>query len=446
MIRRGIIKELKKWKESDFRKPLILRGARQVGKTTVVDEFAKEFDVFLKLNLELKKDRNLFEKENDVNELIEDIYFHCKTKVASGSCLLFIDEIQFSAQAVAFLRYFHEDAKHIHVIAAGSLLENLMEAKKISFPVGRVEYSILRPLSFLEYLDGVGEKYDMDIVSNFKADAIHERVLKHFKRFVLVGGMPAAVVQYAQKKDFQTVNKVYESLLESYKDDVEKYADSETTVKVIRHIITTCWSYTCEQISFENFGASKFKSREMSIAFTTIEKAMLLELTHPIYETRFPVTNDYRKKPKLICLDSGIVNFVAKIQEEVFLTDEIQDIWRGKIAEQIVGQELLSRNYSISEKRIFWRRNKLGSEAEIDFIFAFKGKLIPVEVKSGVIGKLKSLHLFMDESPHNWAIRVWSKPLSIDEVQTPNGKEFKLINVPFYYVCILTDLLEKIGV
>jgi len=107
---------------------------------------------------------------------------------------------------------------------------------------------------------------------------------------------------------------------------------------------------------------------------------------------------------------------------------------------------LLSRNYSISEKRIFWRRNKLGSEAEIDFIFAFKGKLIPVEVKSGVIGKLKSLHLFMDESPHNWAIRVWSKPLSIDEVQTPNGKEFKLINVPFYYVCILTDLLEKIGV
>lgn len=446
MIQRNIVNELKKWKVDDLRKPLIIRGARQVGKTTVIKEFAKEFDVFISLNLEQKADRSLFEKDKNVHELIEDIYFHSKITVSKGTCLLFIDEIQFSAEAVAILRYFYEEANHIYVITAGSLLENLMETKKISFPVGRVEYMLMRPLCFTEFLEGIGEDFDRSVLLNVKADAIHERMTKHFKRFVLVGGMPAAVVQYAQKKDFLGVNKIYASLLQSYKDDVEKYAESDTTAKVIRHIITTCWGYTGGEITFENFGASNFKSREMSVAFGTIEKAMLLELVYPTFDSSFPLLNDYRKKPKMFCLDAGLVNYVAKIQEELFLSDDIQDVWRGKIAEQIVAQELLSRDFSINAKHYFWRRNKTGSEAEIDFVYPYKGKILPIEVKSGVIGKLKSLQLFMDECPHNWAIRIWSKPLSIDEVKTPNGKPYKLINIPFYYVCLLNELLEKLEV
>jgi predicted AAA+ superfamily ATPase len=135
---------------------------------------------------------------------------------------------------------------------------------------------------------------------------------------------------------------------------------------------------------------------------------------------------------------------MAKIQEEVFFSLNIQDAWRGKIAEQIVAQELISTNFSISEKRHFWRRNKEGSDAEVDFVFPFKGKVIPVEVKSGVIGKLKSLHYFMDECPHDIAVRVWSNQFSIDHVKTPSGKEFQLINVPFYYVCQLEKLLTRI--
>jgi hypothetical protein len=443
MIKRLIVNSLIEWKNDDLRKPLILRGARQVGKTTVVHNFAENFDVFLKLNLELEADFNLFETYKEIHQLIEAIHIHCKKKVSSGTCLLFIDEIQTSPRAVAMLRYFYEEAKHIHVIAAGSLLESLMENKKISFPVGRVEYRMLRPFSFLEYLEGVEEKYDLEVLESFKADLMHDQMMNHFNKFALIGGMPAVIVRYAQKKDVLSLSRIYESLLESYKDDVEKYAENDTIGKVIRHIISTCWGYAGEEITFENFGASKFKSREMSIAFKTIEKAMLLELSYPTFESKLPLLSDYRKKPKLICLDAGLVNYTAKIQEEVFFSQNIQDVWRGKLAEQIVAQELVSSNFSISETRHFWRRNKLGSEAEIDFVFPYKGKVIPIEVKSGVIGKLKSLHYFMDECSHDLAVRVWSKPLSFDKVKTPNGKEFTLLNVPFYYVSQLKEVLER---
>ncbi len=444
MINRLIINNLIHWKKKETRKPLILRGARQVGKTTVISEFSKHFDVFLHLNLENPAEKLLFETYSDINQLIEAIHVYCKKNVGIGTCLLFIDEIQFSPKAVAILRYFYEKANHIHVVAAGSLLESLMDTQKISFPVGRVEYMMLRPLSFIEFLDGVQEEFDKNILLNFQAHLNHDRMMNHFNKFTLLGGMPAVVSEYGKKNDLVALNTIYESLIESYKDDIEKYADSDSSAKVIRQIISTFWGYSGETITFEKFGASRFKSREMSIAFKTIEKALLLELVYPTFETRFPLLEDFRKKPKLISLDAGLVNFMAKIQEEVFFSLNIQDAWRGKIAEQIVAQELISTNFSISEKRHFWRRNKEGSDAEVDFVFPFKGKVIPVEVKSGVIGKLKSLHYFMDECPHDIAVRVWSNQFSIDHVKTPSGKEFQLINVPFYYVCQLEKLLVRI--
>ena len=443
MIHRKIITELNAWKNKTDRKPLILRGARQVGKTTVIHDFSSQFAVFLSLNLEIPADRNLFETNEDIHQLIRAIHFHCKQKQSNHSTLLFIDEIQFSPKAIAMLRYFYEEIPAIYVIAAGSLLETLMDTKKISFPVGRVEYRMLHPISFLEFLEGIGENYDRDLIEELNADLVHERIIKHFNTFTLVGGMPAVVANYSVNKDIIGLFEIYESLLESYKDDIEKYANSDTLSKVIRHIIETAWGYAGEQISFENFGASRFKSREMSIAFKTIEKALLLELIYPIMETKFPLNQDFRKKPKLILLDVGLVNFAARLQEEVFLSKDIQDAWRGKIAEQVVAQELLALNFHVSERHYFWRRNKEGSQAEVDFVFPYKGMLIPIEVKSGLIGKLKSLHLYMDECSHSTAIRIWSKSFLKEEVQTPKGKKFTLLNVPFYYVCILEKMLQK---
>ena len=143
-------------------------------------------------------------------------------------------------------------------------------------------------------------------------------------------------------------------------------------------------------------------------------------------------------------MDTGLVNYQAKTQEAVFNATNITDVWRGKIAEHIVAQEIIALDNSVLSKRSFWRRNKKGSDAEVDLIYTFRGKLIPIEVKSGTNSKLKSLHMFMDEDPHNVAVLFWSQPLSVDTVITTKGKSFQLINVPFYYVCVMEKVLERI--
>ena len=443
MIERLIIKELRLWKERENRKPLILRGARQVGKTTLVNEFSKEYGVFLKLNLEIADDRNLFERYDKIEELLQAIYVYNHQIVEELTTLLFIDEIQNSPKAVAMLRYFNEGANQIHVIAAGSLLESLLNTQRISFPVGRVEYMAMRPCNFHEFLNGLGEKFDADLIQTIQVNAVHERVMHLFNSYTLVGGMPAAVVQYALNRDILSVATIYESLLESYREDAEKYALNDTSEKVIRHILKTGWGSAAETISFEKFGGSNYRSREMGTAFRILEKALLVELVYPTSETKLPILVDYRKKPKIIWLDTGLVNYVAKIQQEVFSAPNIQDVWRGRIAEHIVAQELLTLDTRISVTRNYWRRNKEGSEAEVDFIYPYKGKVIPIEIKSGHNAHLRSLHTFMEHAPHNIAIRVWSQQLSLDIVKTPQGKEFKLINLPFYYIGVLEKVLEK---
>jgi len=443
MIQRKIIESLQQWRKRSDRKPLILRGARQVGKTTLVIDFAKEFDVFLSLNLEKVGDRNLFEQYQEVNELIRAIFMHKKQVVTNGSVLLFIDEIQHSKKAVAMLRYFYEEANHIYVIAAGSLLETIMDVRNISFPVGRVEYLAMRPCSFLEFLNGTGNDFDANLIKNLDATPVHDRIIRLFKDYTLIGGMPAVISKYSENQDILSLKRLYNSLLQSYKDDVEKYTKNVSTIKAIRQILESGWFSAGSIITFEKFGGTHFSSKEMSIAFQTIQKAMLLELVLPTSSAQMPLMPNHRQRPKLIWLDTGLVNFVADIQQDLFSVKDIQDVWRGRISEQIVAQELLTLDDNLSAKRIFWKRDKHGSEAEVDFLYKYNGMAIPIEVKSGHNSKLKSLHMYMDETPHHYAVRVWSNPFSIDTITTPSGKIFSLINLPFYYVGVLDTVLKN---
>ena len=446
MIQRKTIESLQQWKEEKDRKPLILRGARQVGKTTLVVEFAKQFTIFLHLNLEKTADRNLFEQYDEVNDLIKAIFFHKREATTSGSVLLFIDEIQYSKKAVAMLRYFYEEAGHIYVIAAGSLLETVMDVRTISFPVGRVAYLPVRPCSFLEFLNGIGNDFDAELVRNLDASPVHDRIIKQFKEYALVGGMPAVVSKYAENRNILSLKRIYNSLLQSYRDDVERYTKNINTIRVIREILEAGWLSAGSIITFEKFGGTRFSSKEMSLAFQTIQKAMLLELVFPTSSTLMPLIPNYRQHPKLIWFDTGLVNYAADIQQNLFSVKDIHQVWRGRIAEQVVAQELLTIDDNLSSKPIFWKRNKHGSEAEVDFLYKFNGLAIPIEVKSGHNSTLKSLHLYMDETPHEVAVRVWSNPFSVDSISTPKGKEFLLINLPFYYVGVLDKVLAKIFV
>lgn len=444
VIQRNTLNKLCAWRFSETRKPLVLRGARQVGKTTLVKEFAKEYDIFLHLNLEKEDDCALFEANNDVNLLIQAIFMHKRQQQRNGSTLLFIDEIQNSRRAVAMLRYFYEEANHIHVIAAGSLLETVIDLRKISFPVGRVEFMALRPCSFTEFQNGTGDDFDAENVCNLNViPAIHERVMRQFREYTLVGGMPAAIVQYAKKRDVLSVSGIYTSLLQTYKDDVEKYSSSTALIKVIRTILEVGWTQAAEAIVFEGFANTNYRSREISEAFQTLSKAMLMELVYPTGEVQSPVLPNQRRKPKLLWLDTGLVNFAVGLQQDVFSTPDINDVWRGRIAEHIVGQELIALNDNILAKRSYWRNDKHGSDAEVDFLYPFQGLQIPIEVKSGHNARLRSLHQFMDATNHGLAIRFWSKPYSVDDVTTPNGKHFRLVNVPFYYAGQVESILGK---
>jgi len=445
MFERNIITELEQWAAKTNRKPLILRGSRQVGKTTLVDDFARQFENYLYLNFDKSPSAiTLFEKEQEIEDLVAEIFLFCNKENKLGKTLLFIDEIQNSKMAITKLRYFYEaKLPDLYVIAAGSLLETILN-KDVSFPVGRVEYLAVRPCVFNEFLRAIGEVQLEKALLNCKIpEALHRKTMNLFNTFTLIGGMPEVVANYAENKNFLGLNNIYESLLTSYRDDIEKYARNETMSQTIRYILQSGWKFAAERIMLNGFAGSSYKSREMGEAFRTLEKTFILELCYPTTDTLVPITKDLKRAPKLLWLDCGLVNYAANIQKEIFGAMDILDAWRGKIAEQIVAQELLALDSRVSTLRDFWVRHKKDSEAEVDFVLQFDNKVIPIEVKSGHNAKLRSLHLFMDEAPHDIAVRVWSQPFSINEITTYQGKNVKLINLPFYYVGRLEKILNN---
>lgn len=443
MFRRNIISKLEAWKQDKKHKPLILRGARQVGKTTVVNEFGSQFDNYLYFNLERNENAKLFEMEIPLDDLVNMLYASVGKVKKEGTTLVFIDEIQNSPKTIALLRYFYEQSPDLYVIAAGSLLENLVDVK-VSFPVGRVQYLALRPCSFSEFLGAIGKNNLLAVLSQ-KAEytvAFHEQLMHLFNQYAIVGGMPEAVQQYAETQDVIGIEDVYETLVQAYKDDSEKYVRGNKLTDVVRFVLSYGWAFSGETITLGNFANSGYKSREVGEAFRLLEKAMLLELIYPVSSTQLPIIPETKRMPKLIWFDTGLVNYQAGIRKEIIGSTDMVDSWRGHIAEQITAQELLTLDDRVGQHRSFWAKPNNG--AEVDFIFAHNSKLYPIEVKSGTNAHLRSLHVFMDSSGVNIAIRIWSKPYSVDKVKTIHGKEFSLINLPFYLIGNLRSILDAV--
>ncbi|MCL2651244.1 MAG: AAA family ATPase [Candidatus Azobacteroides sp.] len=443
MFKRGIITELRKWKMSESRKPLILRGARQTGKTTIVEQLATEYSQYILLNLERAVDREIFVRYQSIDDIIQAIFFQYNKKTEQlADTLLFIDEIQQSPEAVAILRYFYEDYPDLHVIAAGSLLETLL-GKSINFPVGRVEYLAVRPVSFVEFLSAMNEEQALKQYNTIPVnDFAHEKLLKLFHTYTLIGGMPEIVADYIKNKDLTALQNVYESLLIPYFDDVEKYAKNSGQIQILRHAIRSIFYEAGRRIKFQGFGASSYNSKEMGEVLRTLEKTMLMQLIFPTTQTEAPFLPDIKKSPRLQVLDTGMLNFFSGLQKELFGTQDLNDLYKGKITEHIVGQELLASNYSFLNSLHFWVRDKKQSEAEIDIMYPYNSAMIPVEVKSGKSGKLRSLLYFLDASKVDFAVRFYAGKLQLEEHKTPNGKAFKLLNLPYYLSGKLKDYLD----
>lgn len=443
MFKRKILEKLEEWKNANRHKPLILRGARQVGKTTLVNEFGSHFENYLYFNMERNENVKLFEMDINIDDLVSMLFASLGKKKKDGKTLIFIDEIQNSPKTIALLRYFYEQRPDLYVVAAGSLLENLIDVK-VSFPVGRVQYLALRPCSFYEFLGAIDKNELLAILSQ-KPEltvAFHEQLMHQFNQYSIIGGMPEAIQQYAETKDVVAIEDVYETLVQAYKDDAEKYVVGNKLTDTVRFILSYGWAFAGETITLGNFANSGYKSREVGDAFRLLEKAMLLELVYPVSSTQMPVIPETRRMPKLIWFDTGLVNYQAGIRSEIIGSTDMVDAWRGHIAEQITAQELFALEDRVGQHRAFWAKPNNG--AEVDFIISHNSKLYPIEVKSGVNSHLRSLQVFMDNSNVDVAIRIWSKPYSVDEIKTVNGKAFKLINLPFYLIGRIHDILNAL--
>jgi uncharacterized protein len=433
MFHREILKKLAAWNSDPSRKPLILRGARQVGKTTVVNAFGLTFPQYIYLNLENAADQGLFKDNPDIDILVQNIFLTKNQEfIRRGETLLFIDEIQQFPAAINMLRYFYEKYPEIAVIAAGSLLETIF-SKGLSFPVGRVDFMVIRPVGFPEFLGALGEELVLEQLRHIPVNEFaHTRLSQLFHIYALIGGMPEVVNQYARTKDLTALSSIYERLIQAYIDDVEKYTTNDHLIQVIRHCIRTSFLQAGSRIKFQHFGQSNYNSREVGEALRTLEKTYLLSLLYPTTDTVLPLLPDLKRSPRLQVLDTGMMNYFLGLRADILSTSDLNNIHLGIIIEHLVGQEILASQFNVLSHLDFWVRERTGSSAEVDYVYLFESKLIPIEVKSGKDGTLRSLHLYMDEAPHDMALRFYAGKLQLTQITTPAGKSYRLLSLPYY--------------
>ena len=440
---RRALQELEAWRKADDRKPLVIRGARQVGKSCLVRLFARSYRRYAELNLEKPAHAALFRRGLSLGELIQAIQLECRVAEGPEPLLIFLDEIQEVPEAVAMLRFFHEERPEIHVIAAGSLLEVSVESAELPFPVGRVQFLYLRPFSFREFLQALGENEAGKALDAVPVPAYaHDRLLALFHNYCLVGGMPEAVRQYVvTRADWAVLNRVYADLFSAYRDDILKYGRNETIRRVLLHCLDSAPFLAGARVRFHGFGGSNYRSREVGEALRTLERAMLLELVYPTVQVAEPFMPDRRKSPRLHFLDIGLVNHRAGLQGQLIGIRDLTDVYRGRLVEQVVGQELKAMDVRMEVPLLFWVREKPQSHAEVDFLVRTEHGTVPVEVKSGPAGKLRSLHQFMMRTGGRLAVRLHAGPWS-REVVNAGGVSYVLLNVPYYAAGLIPEYVR----
>jgi predicted AAA+ superfamily ATPase len=436
------IEALQRWKNEKNRKPLVLRGARQVGKTTLVNSFAKTYAQFIALNLEKQKDKLFFENYTSAESILQALTLDRRLKpIDKFETLLFIDEIQEKPEAIALLRYFYEDIPNLHVIAAGSLLEHAMSKVK-SFPVGRVEYLYLFPMSFKEFLWAHDMHALVDILENPPVQAsAHHVVMEWFHKYAMIGGMPEVIKSFIEIENLNQLPKIYESIWASYRDDVSKYAKNQTEEKVIAHIMKTAPFYMDSRVTFQGFGKSNYRSREVGESFRALDDAKIIQLIYPSTSLEYPIVTDFRKSPRLQFLDTGLLNHALNIQAQMIEINDLSTSFKGAILPHLITQEIISLQDIAYQKPHFWVRQKKDAQAEVDLIYPFRGLIIPIEIKSGKVGKMRSLHQFVNQSPHAYAVRLYAGEFSIEQHKTPSGKPFYLMNLPYYLGMFIEEYL-----
>jgi len=397
---------LLEWKNNQYnRKPLLLRGARQVGKTHAARNLGKTFKHFVEINLESDEvARNIISQDLDPKRIIFQLSEYFKQDITPGSTLLFIDEIQVVPKAIIALRYFYEIMPELHVIAAGSLLDFAIE--QVGMPVGRISSLYMYPMSFLEFLVALGHaRWAQTILKHDLQeplfDDLHMTLLNLVGTYLAIGGMPAAVNTWVETQTSRKVKQVHTDLLDSYRQDFNKYA----TVYQIKYL-DALFAHALSQLSnkFIYSHVGEYQKRELEPALELLQKAGLV---YPVVRSAgqgIPIGAQAQLDDfKIIFLDVGLSQASLSLDITSWFIEPLTTfINKGEIVEAFVGQELLAYADPITKSSLFyWHRENRNSQAEVDYLIQIQEKVVPVEVKAGTSLRIKSMHIFLDSHPNS---------------------------------------------
>jgi len=452
-MKRNILQYLKEWKNRKNRNPLILRGARQVGKTYIIEEFARnEFKNFLNINLEEKPELKKLFFDNDVNRILTELSILLNAEISYDNTLFFIDEIQSCPEAIQSLRYFKEKLPELHVICAGSLLDHTLNEMNLPMPVGRVEFIYMYPLSFKEFLMALKQEKLISYINSFDfskpfSEIIHNQISQLLRFYFFIGGMPAVVKSYAEENKLAEIQRIHHNILTSIQYDFAKYGTRKQQ-EYLQTVLKYCGQNPGRKIKYSNI------DRDTRSAFLkeSIRKLRLSRIVHTVKHTnahKIPLAT-YSKDDvyKTIFMDIGFVNHFNQI--DLIELENLVTASEGMLAEQFAGQEILAHNEPWLDPQLYyWSREEKSSNAEIDFIFQHKNRIYPVEVKAGKTGTLKSMQVYLFEKKLKTGIRFNMDRPSIGNFTTginianKNAKlSWTLVSLPLYMVSELKRILD----
>lgn len=432
-MKRDIRHQLREWKEGKNRKPLLVMGARQVGKTFSMKQFGAEaFENTVYLNFEDKpKLCQLFESSLEPKKILRALSIEMNCEIIAGESLIVFDEVQECPNALNSLKYFCEDAPEYHVIAAGSLLGVKLVHTK-GFPVGKVQFLTLYPLSFFEFLEALGETKVLEFLKEIQEPAplpsiIHDKLLERFKEYLFVGGMPEAVLEFSRSGKFQKVREIQQAILNAYSLDFAKHAPKDQVMR-----INQIWTSIPSQLAKEN---KKFifsliregaRAREFEIALQWLIEAGLIYKVSLITNAKIPLSAYLEQSAfKIYLVDVGLLGAMAGLSAKTVLhPNELFQEFKGSLTENFVAQELAHSQFGL----YYWTSE---GKAELDFVLQLEDQVLPLEVKSGKSFKHQSLRVYMNHYKPPLAIRC--SPLNL-------VKDGDILNCPLY----LLDELRRI--
>ncbi len=453
-MKRQSMRFLFEWLAKEDRKPLVIRGARQVGKTWLVRFLAEsQKKRLIELNFEKKPQWMTLFASNDPSQILLNLNAAFNEEIDPNNSLLFLDEIQAAPQLFAKLRWFAEDFPQLPVIAAGSLLEFVLEDHSFSMPVGRISYMHLEPFSFEEFLLANDKETLLTFLSSYQwhnsiPAAIHEQLMGLLKEYMMVGGMPAAVSQWVRKKSLKNVSEVHHDLMATYRDDFAKYK-GRLAIERLDEVMRAIPKDLGKKFMYSKVNPS-VRIDAIKNALNLLCKARVCHRVIGCAANGVPLAAEIQDKYlKVIFLDVGLCSAALGLSLEEFQSSqELILINNGGIAEQVVGQLLRTINPQYMEPSLYyWHKEEKGSDAEIDYVIQHHNQVVPIEVKAGTTGSLKSLHLFIGLKQFPIAVRVNSDFPSFMKVKTTNAQgmevSYTLYSLPFYLLGQLHRLLDS---